>query len=68
MEENVEDLEPEADVLPLGLDDDQGLSLHPRQEVVVVAVEHGVGRLRGRWLRSHALIKLVPEVPDAHLV
>jgi len=63
----VRSFHPEDDILPVTVDGQAGLAVGPRQVVVVGAVEHGVGRRRGRDAGQHVLVQLVAIVTDAHL-
>ena len=51
----------------MAVDRQAWLVVGPRQVVVVAAVEHGVGRLRGRDAGNQRLVQLVAVVADAHL-
>jgi len=62
----VRSFQPKDDVLPVTVDGQARLVVGPRQEVVVAAVEHGVGRLGGRDSRKQLLVQLVAIVTDAY--
>ena len=56
MTQQVDCLQSEADVLPVWVDDDTGLRVAPRKEVVEAAIEDSVRRLGGRWARRNTVV------------
>lgn len=56
-----------GDVFPLAVDCNARLTVAPRQEVVITAVEYCIRRLRRRYTRRQRFIELVAIVTDADL-
>ena len=59
MAKEVDRLQSEANVLPMGIDDNTGFCVSPGKEVIEAAIKDGVGWLSGRRTWWNIVIKLV---------